>query len=162
MCIRDRLYAPRFGGDFVRNLVQGTSRFNVLDRQGFGHYQSTVMPGCVGNFAAAAHRDGYGAPLGDVEAFQAGDAVVIRTKEFWYVYSLTTHEVVEPTNSGVLLPVPNQPNAKPVKRIITLTTCHPRWSMAKRYIQYGEFKYWAKVKSGVPQEMLDAGTKIYE
>jgi LPXTG-site transpeptidase (sortase) family protein len=161
--IRDmigRVYIPRFGKDYTHNMVQGTDKLKVLDLQGFGHYVDTAMPGCVGNFAAAAHRDGYGEPLGPVETLVQDDALVVRTQHYWYVYKLTSHEVVDPTQSSVLLPVPNDPGATPVDRLLTFTTCHPRWSMDKRYIVYAKFSYWAEVKSGVPQEMLDVGTKI--
>jgi LPXTG-site transpeptidase (sortase) family protein len=155
-----RVYVPKFGADFVHNLVQGTDKEIVLDRQGFGHYESTVMPGCVGNFAAAAHRDGYGAPLGDVEKIKVGDSLIVRTRHYWYVYSTTGYKIVQPEQGDVLLPVPGDSTAKPTKRLLTYTTCHPRWSMDQRYILQGEFKYWAEVKSGVPQELLDVGLKL--
>jgi LPXTG-site transpeptidase (sortase) family protein len=155
-----RVYSPALGTDFLRNLVEGTSRSAVLDHQGFGHYSQNAMPGCVGNFASAAHRDGYGAPLGDVENFKIGDAIVIRTQHYWYVYKTTGHEIVSPEQNSVLLPVPNQASTRPTDRLLTFTTCHPRMSIEKRYIEYGKFSYWAEVKSGVPQELLDAGVKV--
>jgi sortase A len=118
------------------------------------------MPGCVGNFSSAAHRDGYGEPLGKVEDLQVGDAIVVRSPKYWYVYKMVSHEVVDPVDITVVSPVPGDPKATPVEKFLTFTTCHPRWSMARRYIVHAKFDYWAEVKSGVPQEMLDAGTKI--
>jgi LPXTG-site transpeptidase (sortase) family protein len=155
-----RVYIPKFDKDYSRNLVEGTNKVRVLDLQGFGHYEKTAMPGCIGNFSSAAHRDGYGEPLGEVEKLTLGDSIVIRTQKYWYVYKVVNHEVVEPENGTVLYPVPGNPNAKAVDRLLTFTTCHPRWSLDKRYILHAKFDYWAEVKSGVPQEMLDVGTVI--
>lgn len=156
-----RSYIPKFGKDYSRNIVEGTDKARILDRQGFGHYQTTVMPGCVGNFSAAAHRDGYGAPLGDVEEIVSNDdALIVRTRQFWYVYKYTGHEVVVPEDAGGILPVPYKSVNKPVDRLLTYTTCHPRWSLDRRYILHAKFDYWATVVSGVPKEMLAVGTHI--
>ncbi|GHT82430.1 hypothetical protein FACS1894125_4930 [Actinomycetota bacterium] len=155
-----RSYIPRFGAENTANIVQGTDKVRVLDRQGFGHYENTVMPGCVGNFSAAAHRDGYGAQLGDVEKLKVGDALIIRTQHFWYVYKMYEYQIVPPEQGDVIAPVPGNPNAIPSDRLLTYTTCHPRWSMDQRYIIHAKFSYWATVRSGVPQELLDVGAKI--
>jgi LPXTG-site transpeptidase (sortase) family protein len=155
-----RVYVPKFDKNYSRNLVQGTNKVRVLDLQGFGHYEKTAMPGCVGNFAAAAHRDGYGEPLGQVEELAPGDSIIIRTQKYWYVYKITGHQIVEPENGTVLYPVPGKPTEKAIERLLSFTTCHPRWSMDKRYILQAKFDYWAEVKSGVPEEMLAVGTVI--
>jgi LPXTG-site transpeptidase (sortase) family protein len=156
-----RSYVPKWGADYSRNIVQGTNKVRVLDRQGYGHYENTAMPGCVGNFAAAAHRDGYGAPMGDIDKLVVGDALVVRTLHYWYVYDMSSYEIVDPSNGTVINPVPGQSAAVlPTERLLTYTTCHPRWSLDKRYIVHAKFKYWAEVRSGVPQELLDVGTHI--
>ena len=82
------MYIPRFGDAWERNLVQGTD-LAELNLHGLGHYVDSQMPGQVGNFAIAGHRNGYGQPLGDVDKLQPGDAVVVRTKDYWYVYTLS-------------------------------------------------------------------------
>src|SRR5699024_6425976 len=41
------------------------------------------MPGEVGNFAAAGHRVGIGAPFHDVAARQGCDAIVVETAAEW-------------------------------------------------------------------------------
>jgi LPXTG-site transpeptidase (sortase) family protein len=155
-----RVYIPQFDKDYTHTMLQGTNKVRVLDTFGFGHYFGTAMPGCVGNFSSAAHRDGYGEPLGKVEVLNPGDAIVMRTKEYWYVYKVISHEIVMPDNGNVIAPVPNHPEQKPTERLLTFTTCHPRWSLERRYIVHAKFDYWARVKSGVPQEMLDVGTRI--
>lgn len=112
------------------------------------------MPGSVGNFAVAGHRNGYGRPLGDVDLLQEGDAIIVRTKDYWYVYKYTTHKIVTPEHSEVIAANPEDLNTPPSKRMITLTTCEPKYTTAtRRWISYGELDYWAKVSDGVPQEL---------
>ncbi|MBW4095577.1 MAG: sortase, partial [Acidobacteria bacterium] len=50
------VYIPRFGAGYSRPLVQGTATAQ-LDTLGLGHYDSTAMPGAIGNFVVAAHQD---------------------------------------------------------------------------------------------------------
>jgi sortase A len=38
---------------------------------------------------------------------------------------------------SVAAPVPERPSANPTKRLITLTTCNPKYSAAQRLIIYG-------------------------
>lgn len=151
------VYIPRFGEGWQRNIVEGTDA-EQLARHGLGHYQSTQMPGEVGNFAIAGHRSGYGEPLGDIDKLQTGDPIIIRTQDYWYVYTYTKYQIVVPTDVWVVAPNPtpdsSDPNAKPTKRMITLTTCEPKYTTAThRWIAWGELKYWAKVSDGIPQEL---------
>ena len=76
--------------------MQGTSLVE-LNQHGLGHYETSQMPGQVGNFAIAGHRNGYGQPLGDVDRLQLGDAIVIRSQDYWYVYQYTNYTIVTPT-----------------------------------------------------------------
>lgn len=148
-----QVYVPRFGQGWVRNVVEGTDEAE-LSLHGLGHYPSTQMPGSVGNFAVAGHRNGYGRPLGDVDLLQEGDAIIVRTKDYWYVYKYTTHKIVTPEHSEVIAANPEDLNTPPSKRMITLTTCEPKYTTAThRWISYGELSYWAKVSDGVPQEL---------
>ncbi|WEV60028.1 class E sortase [Bifidobacterium sp. ESL0728] len=152
-----QIYIPRFGDQWQRNIVQGTD-MNSLNQHGMGHYQESQMPGQIGNFAAAGHRNGYGQPLGDVDKLQVGDPIVLRTKDYWYVYTYTSYKIVTPDHVEVVAPNPENPNAPATERMITLTTCEPKYSTpTHRWISYGKFKYWAKVSDGVPQELTHMG-----
>ena len=148
-----RVYIPRFGDAWERNLVQGTD-LAELNLHGLGHYVDSQMPGQVGNFAIAGHRNGYGQPLGDVDKLQPGDAVVVRTKDYWYVYTYTNYTIVTPDETSVISANPEDPSAPPTKRLLTMTTCEPKYTApTHRWISFGEFKYWAKVSDGVPAEL---------
>lgn len=122
-----QIYIPRFGSQWHRNIVEGTT-LEQLNRHGLGHYDTTQMPGQVGNFAVAGHRNGYGQPLGDVDKLQEGDPIIVRTKDYWYVYHYTRYEIVLPTDVHVIAPNPEDSTANPTKRMITLTTCEPKYS----------------------------------
>ncbi|WP_407925123.1 class E sortase [Bifidobacterium choloepi] len=149
------VYIPRFGDGWNRNLVQGTE-LAQLDLAGLGHYVNTQMPGALGNVAIAGHRNGYGQPLGDIDKLQAGDAIVIRTQDYWYVYEYTSYRIVTADDTSVIVDNPEDPGAAPTKRMITLTTCEPKYSTpTHRWIAYGELKYWAKVADGIPAELAD-------
>lgn len=152
-----RVYIPRFGNAWERNLVQGTE-LAELNLHGLGHYVDSQMPGQVGNFAIAGHRNGYGQPLGDVDKLQPGDAVVVRTKDYWYVYTYTNYTIVTPDETSVISANPEDPSAPPTKRMLTMTTCEPKYTApTHRWISFGEFKYWAKVSDGVPAELATKG-----
>ena len=148
-----QIYIPRFGSQWQRNLVEGTD-LTQLNKHGLGHYTDSQMPGQVGNFAFAGHRNGYGQPLGDVDKLQEGDPIIVRTQDYWYVYHYTSYKIVLPTQTEVVAANPENPGAAPTKRMLTMTTCEPKYSTpTHRWISYAEFSYWAKVADGIPQEL---------
>lgn len=153
-----QIYIPRFGSLWQRNVVEGTDAAQLANA-GLGHYPTTQMPGELGNVGIAGHRSGYGEPLAHVDEFQAGDAIVLRTKDYWYVYHYTKHKIVLPEQIDVVAPNPENPTEAATKRMITLTTCEPRYTTAThRWISWGEFDYWAKVSDGVPKELAGGKT----
>lgn len=138
------LSVPRWGADHVTPISQGVTR-DVIDVLGVGHYPGTAMPGEVGNFALAAHRVTYGKPFHRAEEIELGDELVVRTEDAWYVYRVTSTDVVLPRQTEVIAPVPGQPGVEPDRATITLTTCHPMWSARERYIVHGELERWVGV-----------------
>jgi sortase A len=148
-------YVPRWGAEYVKPISEGVDRHKILDRLGIGHYPRTGMPGELGNFAISAHRTTYGKPFNRIAEIQAGDYLVVQTEEAWYVYRTTSHDIVRPTDVEVIAPVPNKPGAAPDDHYITLTTCHPMFSAAERYVVWGVLEYWSPVGNGVPAELLE-------
>ncbi len=143
---------PRFGEKFARPLYEGTTR-DVLAR-GIGHYTGTAMPGEIGNFAMAGHRTTYGKPFNRIAELANGDVVLVETKDTWYVYRVSSHEIVPPTQVSVVLPVPNQPGAEPTEKILTMTSCHPEFSARQRYIVHATLEATYPHADGVPADVL--------
>lgn len=129
-----RLRIPRFGAGYQWVIGEGVTYTNLKD--GPGHYPGTALPGEVGNFVVSGHRTTYGAPFGKFAELQANDAVVIETAKTWYTYRVRTREIVDPSQVSVLLPVPHQPGVAPTEKLMTLTTCHPKFSAKQRLILY--------------------------
>lgn len=149
------IQVPRWDGEPERPISQGTDRATVLDVLGAGHYEGTAMPGGIGNFAVAGHRTTYAKPFNRVAELQVGDPLVIRTTDnIWYVYRVTSTEIVAPTDVDVIAPVPGVPGAVPTERMITLTTCHPMFSAKQRFIVHGVLDYWAPTADGIPAELV--------
>lgn len=147
------LQVPRWSGEPQRPVSQGVDKATVLDALGIGHYPGTAMPGAVGNFAMAGHRTTYAKPFNRVAELQVGDPIVVRTATTWYVYRVTSTEIVRPQDVAVIAPVPGKPGVAPTERSITLTTCHPMFSARERFIVHGVLDYWAPVSDGVPAEI---------
>lgn len=147
------LRVPRWGADYVRPISQGSSRA-VLDELGIGHYEGTAMPGALGNFAISGHRTTYNKPFNRIEELRVGDALVVQTAETWYVYRVSTTEIVLPSQVEVLAPVPNSPGTEPTVATMTLTTCHPMYSARQRFVVYSVLDYWMPVADGLPTEII--------
>jgi sortase A len=147
------LQVPRWDGEPQRPVSEGVDKATVLDALGIGHYPGTAMPGAIGNFAMAGHRTTYAKPFNRVAELQVGDPIVVRTASTWYVYRVTSTQIVRPQDVEVIAPVPGKPGVAPTERSITLTTCHPMFSASQRFIVHGVLDYWAPVLDGVPAEI---------
>jgi sortase A len=120
-------------------------------RKGPGHYPGTALPGQVGNFVVSGHRTTYSAPFNKLGELDRGDEILIDTRDDQYVYKVTDRRIVKPTEVDVTAPVPFHPGRRPTDRMITLTTCHPKYSAAKRMIIFGELASAVpRVKPGAP------------
>ena len=126
---------PRFGADYARPVLEGTGR-PVL-ALGIGHYPGSAGPGQVGNFAVAGHRTTYGRPFHDVDRLRDGDRVVVETADQVYVYEVTSREIVRPGDVEVIAPVPGQPGGTPTEALLTMTSCHPKYSATERFVVHG-------------------------
>jgi sortase A len=142
------LRIPRFGDEYVRPIVAGTSGEDL--ELGIGHYDGSAWPGGVGNLALAGHRTTYGAPLARIAELRPGDPVVVQTAEGYYTYRVTESLVVLPQQVEVVAPVPGEPGAVPTERMITMTSCHPRYSARERYVVHGVLDDFRPAVEGAP------------
>jgi sortase A len=158
------LYIPRLGRDYHFTIVEGSSVPNDSQlEKGPAHYRDTALPGEIGNFAVAGHRVGKGEPFLNIDKLRAGDAVIVETKGWWYVYRvlgepaganpqdvkeqvatapdgtpvmLPGREIVDPGAGQVVFPVPDNDGVKATKALMTMTTCHPKFTASHRMIIY--------------------------
>ncbi|HET8614986.1 MAG TPA: class E sortase [Actinomycetales bacterium] len=143
---------PRFGHDYVRPILQGVG-LDVLQR-GVGHYPDTAKPGEVGNFAVAGHRVTYAKPFNRIAELKPGDAIVVETRDTWYVYRVKSHTIVTPDRVDVVAPVPEHPGDEPTQRMMTMTACHPEFSARERYVVFSELdEVLPKTGGAIPEAL---------
>ncbi|MET4003683.1 sortase A [Arthrobacter psychrochitiniphilus] len=146
------VYIPRFGKTYSRPLVEGTAPAQ-LDTLGLGRYDSTSMPGAVGNFAVAGHRQTHGAVLDAVHTLVPGDKIYVQTNDGYYTYVFRNNQIVMPNRADVLAPVPTQLDAKATERFMTMTSCNPRFGAEERIISYSVLDSWQPASAGPPAEI---------
>ena len=122
-----RIETPAIGLDWIVVVGVGVDEL----KKGPGHYPDTPLPGEAGNVGIAGHRTTYGAPFLDIDELAAGDEIILtNTGGGRFVYRVTEQFIVSPSEYEVLAPT-DEP-------ILTLTSCHPRYSASKRIIVRGE------------------------
>lgn len=105
-----------------------------------GHVPSTALPGQVGNFAIAAHRDTLFRALKDIKT---GDVVSFESPTGTYNYEVASTKIVKPSDISVLqpdggssTPGSSDPN-EAEQKLLTMITCYPFYyvgSAPKRFI----------------------------
>ncbi|RJT96640.1 class E sortase [Arthrobacter frigidicola] len=144
------IYIPRFGPGYSRPLTEGTGT-EVLDTLGLGHYPSSAMPGALGNFALAGHRQTHGAVLDALHTLVPGDRIYVQTKDGFYTYIFRNQQIVLPERADVLLPVPTEPGFTPEESLLTMTSCNPRFGAQERIIAYSVLESWRPLSAGAPK-----------
>lgn len=147
-------FIPRFGDTYSRPLVEGVGQAQ-LDTLGLGRYDSSAMPGEVGNFAVAGHRQTHGAVLDSIHTLVPGDKIYIQTKDGYYTYVFRNNQIVLPNRADVLLPVPTQEDTVPTERFLTLTSCNPRFGAEERIIAYSVLESWQPASAGPPDAIAE-------
>lgn len=128
---------PRLGKQWQQPVIEGVTLRDLA--RGVGHYPGTAMPGVIGNFAVAGHRVTHGHPFRDLDLLRSGDPIAVQMRDVVYVYRVRGIKIVTPERTDVLLPVPRQFGADPVEPLLTLTTCHPKYSARERLIVVAAF-----------------------
>jgi sortase A len=122
----------KIGAHGAKVVVEGVSHEDL--KKGPGHYPHTALPGEIGNMVISGHRTTYGAPFNRVDELHTGDPIVIETRTTWFTYRVTGEQIVSPSAVEVTYPVPGKRDAVPTQRLLTLTTCNPKYSAAQRLI----------------------------
>lgn len=146
------LYVPRFGPDYSVPILDGIG--DEIDSAVLGRYGSSPRPGEDGNLALAGHRQTYGAVLWDMDQLQDGDRIYLQTANGWWVYETRQVHIVQPTDVEVLAPNPMDPTAvDPEGQWLTLTTCHPPYTVLERMITHAELVEFVPLRDGAPDEI---------
>jgi len=132
-------------------VVEGTSVSDL--KAGPGHIPGTAMPGEVGNVVLSGHRTTYGAPFERFDDLQPGGLLVVETRDRWLSYTVTGSQIVAPTAIEVTYPVPGEQGAEPTERLLTLTTCHPKYSARQRLIVSATLTEERAKADGPPAEL---------
>ena len=150
------LRIPRLGewNDRPPVVVEGVATADL--KKGPGHIPGTALPGELGNVVLSGHRTTYGAPFERFDELQPGDAVVVETRDTWFTYTVTGTRIVRPTAVEVTYPVPGDLAATPSKRLLTMTTCHPRFSARQRMIVSAELTATDAKSGGTPAALARA------
>jgi len=130
------LAIPRLGEDYRHVIVEGVGPEEL--KKGPGHQPGTARPGQLGNTVLAGHRTTDGVPFGRFDEILAGDDVVVTDATGSYTYRISGTEIVDPSDTAVVLPVPRQPGAQPTQRLLTPISCTPKYSAKYRLIITGE------------------------
>ena len=160
------LRIPRLGDGYHFVVVEGTGYEDL--KKGPGHYPGTAFPGQVGNFSVAGHRTTYEAPFNRIDTIRQGDAIVLETKNTWFTYrvenipagkgypAIPYQEIVDPTDVAVSFPVPDQPdpNRKASRKLLTFTSCNPKYSAAQRIVVHAQLVEALKKGPGVVPRAL--------
>ncbi|WP_436837231.1 class E sortase [Micromonospora matsumotoense] len=141
------LYIPSLDKNWV--VVEGVTQEDI--RYAPGHYPKSALPGEVGNFSVAGHRNR--ATFWRLDELKAGDAILLEGKQDWYVYKVYRTRIVRPDQVEVVAPVPGEPNAKATRKLLTLTTCNPKFDNYQRLIVHAEFDRAQPKSEGPPPEL---------
>ena len=105
-------------------VYNGTDEFNL--NRGVGRIIGTAHFEADGNLGIAGHRDSFFRGLKDIEV---GDEIRFQTARGEVLYTVSSIEIVEPSDISVLAPT--------TERTLTLVTCYPFYYVGhapKRYI----------------------------
>ena len=129
---------PKIGLDQL--IVQGVDLADL--RKAPGHYPSTPLPGEQGNAAIAGHRTTYGAPFNRLGDLVDGDEILVTTVKGSFTYTVGRIHVVKPSQVEVLDPTPTP--------VLTLTTCHPKYSAKERLVVVANLAPGQKATTATP------------
>jgi len=118
-------------------VVEGTGP--SASRAGAGHYPGTPLPGEEGNVAIAGHRTTYGKPFANIDRLKPGDEIRLETPVGLYLYRVIAPvgdaPLVGPGAAGYIVDSHDfSPIIQTPGRTLTLTTCHPKGSAARRLV----------------------------
>jgi sortase A len=141
------LYIPKLDKNWV--VVEGVEQDDI--RYAPGHYPESALPGQVGNFSVAGHRNR--ATFWRLDELREGDTIVLEDRDTWHVYAVSRNHIVLPHQTEVVAPVPGDRRATPTEAMLTLTTCHPKFDNYQRLIVHAKLVRSQPKADGRPAEL---------
>lgn len=141
------LYIPRLDKNWI--VVEGVTQKDL--RYAPGHYPTSALPGQLGNFSIAGHRNR--ATFWRLDELDGGDVIVAEDRDNWHIYRVTRNHIVTPSEVAVVAPVPGEPGTKPTDAMLTLTTCHPKFDNYERLIIHAKLDRTQAKSAGRPAEL---------
>ena len=114
-----------------------------------GHYRDTALPCEDGTVGIAGHRTTYGRPFANLDLLKPGDTITLETPVGSCTYQVLAPPptasplnakgaafVINPNEIGVIgaPAIARAGETPPPGALLTLTTCHPKGSAAKRLV----------------------------
>jgi LPXTG-site transpeptidase (sortase) family protein len=104
-----------------------------------GHIVETSLPGNTGRCTISGHRTTYGSPFNRVDELEKGDLIYLETiRNDIFIYVVKRQIIVNPEDVYIIQGAG--------KRELLLTTCHPKYSEAKRLVIIAEliniYPFW--------------------
>lgn len=98
-------------------------------KRGPGLFLGSPLPGQLGNVAIAGHRTTYGAPFSRIDEVRQGDRITLETTSGTYTYVTNGSPKIVPASAIEVVKTKD-----PTQATLTLVSCHPKWTSAKRII----------------------------
>ncbi len=115
--------------------VQGVTLDDL--QLGPGHYPESEAPGQAGNVAFAGHRTTYGKPFHNIDLLEPGDEIhLVDGRGRHWIYDFRELEIVLPTDVWVV----DDGALDGVEHLLTLTSCHPKYSARERIVAFAELR----------------------
>lgn len=121
-----RIRVPALGQQWI--VVEGTDPGDIATAP--GHYEFSAMPGQKGNFAVAGHREP--GLFWDLDKIRSGDEIVVESRKGTFTYVVTKNFITDPQSWPEVQATP--PGFKKGQKILTLTTCNPKWDNYERLV----------------------------
>lgn len=124
-----RLTIPRLNLSWI--VVEGVNPGDIATAP--GHYPTSQMPGQVGNFAVAGHRE-----IGlfwDLDKVKPGDKITVQTRKGVFTYTVTRNFITDPQSWPEVSKTP--PGFQTGSKVLTLTTCDPKYDNFHRLVIHG-------------------------
>jgi len=122
-----KMSIPKIEVDAI--VEEGTDAASL--KNGPGYEALTPLPGDEGRCTISGHRTTYGAPFNRIDELENGDLIYLETiNDELLTYIVTGMEIIKATDMWIL--------EGTGKKELLLTTCHPKYSAARRLIIIAE------------------------